>query len=86
MKYVISNQKNIGLLKEFRYKKSKFNAKFLHYKNKPYKLNTKEDVEKITTALDGDQFEITNVNKKEKHVIQLTHLLLQPFNKKLHVS
>ena len=51
---------------EFRYKKSKFNAKFLHYKNKPYKLNTKEDVEKITTALDGDQFEITNVNKKEK--------------------
>ncbi|MEJ7190445.1 DNA topoisomerase, partial [Staphylococcus warneri] len=26
----------------------------------------KEDVEKITTALDGDQFEITNVNKKEK--------------------
>ncbi len=51
---------------EFRHKKSKFNAKFLHFKNKPYKLNTKEDVEKITAALDGDQFEITNVNKKEK--------------------
>ncbi|MFW3545692.1 type I DNA topoisomerase [Staphylococcus caprae] len=51
---------------EFRYKNSKFNAKFLHYKNKPYKLNKKEDVEKITAALDGDQFEITNVNKKEK--------------------
>ncbi|WP_213406152.1 type I DNA topoisomerase [Staphylococcus pasteuri] len=51
---------------EFRYKKSKFTAKFLHYKNKPYKLNKKDDVEKITAALDGDEFEITNVNKKEK--------------------
>lgn len=51
---------------EFRYKKSKFTAKFLHYKNKPYKLNKKEDVEKITAALYGDEFEITNVNKKEK--------------------
>lgn len=51
---------------EFRYKKSKFTAQFLHYKNKPYKLNKKEDVEKITAALDGDEFEITNVNKKEK--------------------
>nr|WP_242688973.1 type I DNA topoisomerase [Staphylococcus simiae] len=51
---------------EFRYKKSKFTAKFLHYKNKPFKLNTKKDVDKITTVLDGDQFEITNVNKKEK--------------------
>lgn len=51
---------------EFRYKKSKFTAKFLHYKNKSYKLNKKEDVEKIIAALDGDEFEITNVNKKEK--------------------
>ncbi|MDU6710138.1 MAG: type I DNA topoisomerase, partial [Staphylococcus epidermidis] len=51
---------------EFRYKKSKFTAKFLHYKNKPYKLNNKDDVQKITEALNGDQFEITNVNRKEK--------------------
>ncbi|MDS3888598.1 type I DNA topoisomerase [Staphylococcus hominis] len=51
---------------EFRYKKSKFTAKFLHYKNKPYKLKTKKDVEKITSELNGDEFEITNVNKKEK--------------------
>ncbi|WP_210130064.1 type I DNA topoisomerase [Staphylococcus sp. GDX8P54P] len=51
---------------EFRYKKSKFTAKFLHYKNKPFKLKTKKDIEKITTELDGDKFEITNVNKKEK--------------------
>ncbi|WP_415425623.1 type I DNA topoisomerase [Staphylococcus borealis] len=51
---------------EFRYKKSKFTAKFLHYKNKPFKLKTKKDVEKITTELDSDKFEITNVNKKEK--------------------
>jgi DNA topoisomerase-1 len=29
-------------------------------------VNKKEDVEKITAALDGDEFEITNVNKKEK--------------------
>ncbi|MGT2377653.1 hypothetical protein ACVPOW_02855 [Staphylococcus aureus] len=55
------------------YKKSKFNAKFLHYKNKPFKLKTKKDVEKITAALDGDQFEITNVTKKKKRVIQQTH-------------
>ncbi|CVY05041.1 type I DNA topoisomerase [Staphylococcus hominis] len=51
---------------EFRHKKSKFTAKFLHYKNKPYKLKTKKDVEKITSELNGDEFEITNVNKKEK--------------------
>ena len=51
---------------EFRYKKSKFTAKFLHYKNKPYKLKTKKDVEKITSELNSDAFEITNVNKKEK--------------------
>lgn len=51
---------------EFRYKKSKFTAKFLHYKNKPYKLKTKKDVKKITSELNGDEFEITNVNKKEK--------------------
>ena len=51
---------------EFRYKKSKFTAKFLHYKNKPYKLKTKKDVEEITSELNGDEFEITNVNKKEK--------------------
>ncbi|MCG2486325.1 type I DNA topoisomerase [Staphylococcus epidermidis] len=51
---------------EFRYKKSKFTAKFLHYKNKPYKLNNKDDVQRITEALNGDQFEITNVNRKEK--------------------
>lgn len=51
---------------EFRYKKSKFTAKFLHYKNKPFKLKTKKGVEKVTAELDGDKFEITNVNKKEK--------------------
>ena len=51
---------------EFRYQKSKFTAKFLHYKNKPFKLQNKDDVNKITAKLDGDQFEITNVNKKEK--------------------
>ncbi|MDU0996532.1 MAG: toprim domain-containing protein, partial [Staphylococcus lugdunensis] len=29
---------------EFRYQKSKFTAKFLHYKNKPFKLQNKDDV------------------------------------------
>ncbi|TBW82226.1 DNA topoisomerase, partial [Staphylococcus epidermidis] len=51
---------------EFRYQKSKFTAKFLHYKNKPYKLQNKDDVNKVTAKLDGDQYEISNVNKKEK--------------------
>ena len=51
---------------EFRYQKSKFTAKFLHYKNKPFKLQNKDDVNNVTAKLDGDQFEITNVNKKEK--------------------
>ena len=32
---------------EFRYKKSKFNAKFLHYKNKPYKLNKKKMLKRL---------------------------------------
>ncbi|WRN54853.1 DNA topoisomerase [Staphylococcus aureus] len=32
---------------EFRYKKSKFNAKFLHYKNKPFKLKTKKMLRKL---------------------------------------
>ncbi|HGH5481091.1 TPA: type I DNA topoisomerase, partial [Staphylococcus pseudintermedius] len=51
---------------EFRYGKSKFNAKFLHYKDKPFKLATKDDVTVITKALDGNQFTVSNVTKKEK--------------------
>ena len=53
---------------EFRYKKSKFNAKFLHYKNKPYKLTNKDDVEVITKELDGDQFEVTKVTKRKNKI------------------
>ncbi|AVP36907.1 type I DNA topoisomerase [Staphylococcus felis] len=59
---------------EFRYGKSKFSAKFLHYKGKPFKLNNKDDVKVVTNVLDGDQFEVTNVNKKEK-----TRRPAQPF-------
>ncbi|REI01742.1 type I DNA topoisomerase [Staphylococcus felis] len=59
---------------EFRYGKSKFSAKFLHYKGKPFKLNNKDDIKVVTNALDGDQFEVTNVNKKEK-----TRRPAQPF-------
>lgn len=51
---------------EFRHKKSKFTAKFLHYKGKPFKLSTKDDVDIITKALDGNEFEVSNVMKKEK--------------------
>lgn len=51
---------------EFRHKKSKFTAKFLHYKRKPFKLSTKDDVDIITKALDGNEFEVSNVTKKEK--------------------
>ncbi|WP_193765454.1 type I DNA topoisomerase [Staphylococcus massiliensis] len=51
---------------EFRYKRSKFKAKFLHYKNKPFKLENKNDVQAITSELDGDKFEVTKVTKKEK--------------------
>ena len=51
---------------EFIHKKSKFTAKFLHYKGKPFKLSTKEDVDTITKALNGNEFDITNVTKKEK--------------------
>ncbi|MDO5375622.1 MAG: type I DNA topoisomerase [Staphylococcus rostri] len=50
----------------FRYQKSKFTAKFLHYKGKPFKLTNKDDVKLITDALDGDRFEVTKVNKKER--------------------
>ncbi len=51
---------------EFRYGKSKFNAKFLHYKGKPYKLTNKDDVAVITKAFDGDRFTVSNVSTKEK--------------------
>ncbi|MBA8761449.1 type I DNA topoisomerase [Staphylococcus coagulans] len=51
---------------EFRYGKSKFNAKFLHYKDKPYKLTNKDDVAVITKALDEDRFTVSNVSTKEK--------------------
>lgn len=51
---------------EFRYKRSKFTARFLHLKDKPYKLEKKDDVEYITKQLDSDQFEVTKVTKKEK--------------------
>ncbi|MCO4338215.1 type I DNA topoisomerase [Staphylococcus agnetis] len=51
---------------EFRHKKSKFTAKFLHYKGKPFKLSTKEDVDTITKALNSNEFDITNVTKNEK--------------------
>ncbi|UXR70390.1 type I DNA topoisomerase [Staphylococcus sp. IVB6246] len=50
----------------FRYQKSKFTAKFLHYKGKPFKLTNKDDVKLITDALDGDRFEVTKVTKKER--------------------
>lgn len=51
---------------EFRYKRSKFTARFLHLKDKPYKLEKKDNVEYITKQLDSDQFEVTKVTKKEK--------------------
>ncbi len=51
---------------EFRYKRSKFTARFLHLKDKPYKLEKKDNVEYITKQLDSDQFEVTKVKKKEK--------------------
>ncbi|WP_260847000.1 DNA topoisomerase, partial [Staphylococcus haemolyticus] len=47
-------------------KKSKFTAKFVDYKNKGFKLKRKKDVEKVRGELDGEKFEIRNVNKKEK--------------------
>ncbi|QLK85864.1 type I DNA topoisomerase [Staphylococcus sp. 17KM0847] len=50
----------------FRYQKSKFTAKFLHYKGKPFKLSSKEDVKIVTDALNGDRFQVTKVSKKER--------------------
>ncbi|MHD0397893.1 type I DNA topoisomerase [Staphylococcus simulans] len=51
---------------KFRYKKSTFTAKFLHCKNKPYKLQKNEDVQFITDQLNGNEFEVTKVTRKEK--------------------
>lgn len=51
---------------KFRYKKSTFTAKFLHYKNKPYKLQKNEDVKFITDQLNGNEFEVAKVTRKEK--------------------
>lgn len=50
----------------FRYKKSTFKAKFLHYKDKPYKLKTKDDVDFIRQALSTDDYVVQNIVKKEK--------------------
>ena len=87
MKFVILNLKSIGPLKvNLDTRNLNLQLNFYTIKNKPYKLNNKDDVQRITEALNGDQFEITNVNRKEKHVILLIHLLHQPYNKKLHVN
>lgn len=50
----------------FRYKKSTFKAKFLHYKGKPYKLKTKDDVDFIRQALSKDDYVVQDIVKKEK--------------------
>src|SRR5699024_1974645 len=50
----------------FKHKTKTFSAKFLHEKSKPVKLKNEGDVKKITTQLDGDKFEVTQVTKKEK--------------------
>ena len=53
MKFVILNPKSIGLLKVNLDTRNLSLQLFLHYKNKPYKLNNKDDVQKITEALNG---------------------------------
>lgn len=50
----------------FKHKTKTFSAKFLHEKSKPVKFKNEGDVKKITTQLDGDKFEVTQVTKKEK--------------------
>ncbi|MGT2341583.1 DNA topoisomerase [Staphylococcus aureus] len=63
MKFETLNQKNIGLLKENLDTKNQNSMLSSFIIKLP---NETKDVEKITAALDGDQFEITNVTKKKK--------------------
>ena len=70
---------------EFRYKKSKFTAKFLHYKNKPFKLKQK-DVEKVTKMETNLKLQMLIKRKTRNPAnleILLIHLPLQHYNKRL---
>ncbi|GGA96727.1 type I DNA topoisomerase [Macrococcus hajekii] len=50
----------------FEHNKVKFKAKFLHENNKAKKLKSSSDVQAIVSQLSGDQFDVTDVSKKEK--------------------
>ncbi|WP_271401185.1 type I DNA topoisomerase [Salinicoccus roseus] len=50
----------------FKYGKSSFEGKFNRLANEKIKLKTKEDVDHVLSQLEGDQFNVDSVEKKEK--------------------
>nr|WP_255620725.1 type I DNA topoisomerase [Salinicoccus sp. RF5] len=50
----------------FKYGKNNFEGKFNRLANEKIKLKTKEDVDHVLSQLEGDQFNVDSVEKKEK--------------------
>lgn len=50
----------------FKYGKNSFEGKFNRLANEKIKLKTKEDVDHVLSQLEGDQFNVDSVEKKEK--------------------
>lgn len=75
LKLIIDREEEINAFKPeeywtidgtFKHKGITFKAKFLHENGKPKKLKTSQDVKAIVSQLSGDQFDVTDVAKKEK--------------------
>lgn len=51
---------------QFKHGRSSFEGKFNRLKDEKIKLKTKDDVDKVLAQLDGDEFNVDSVEKKEK--------------------
>nr|WP_165983116.1 type I DNA topoisomerase [Macrococcus brunensis] len=75
LKLIIDREEEINAFKPeeywtidgtFKHNGVTFKAKFLHENNKPKKLKNSNDVKAIVSQLSGNQFDVTDVSKKEK--------------------
>jgi len=75
LKLIIDREEEISAFKpeeywtidgQFEHQGVTFKAKFLHENNKPTKLHNEQDVKAIVKQLSSDQFNVTDVTKKEK--------------------
>ncbi len=75
LKLIIDREEEISAFKpeeywtidgQFEHQGVTFKAKFLHENNKPTKLHNEQDVKAIVKQLSSNQFNVTDVTKKEK--------------------